>query len=340
MRRAVLAGFLLLPGSILAKPDHAAAARLRPFVTVGASAIRLSDLFSGLDAGQDCTLGPGPDPGMRIVLGQPQLQAIANEFGVAWAPAPGWQTVTLSRPGRTVDRRTVQQAIRTALTPLGLPPVSDLRLPGWKDLIVDPGSHFAVSTPSFDALSGHFSVDLSITVGDQETSRLHVEGVAIALANVAVPTRSIMEGEILTDADLAMTERPQDQVTGEPLSTISEGVGLEAVRPLVKGQPLQKAFLRPPPLVSRGSVVIMRLVAGGLSLSAEGEAIDTGAEGDRVRVVNTGSRAVLVGTVAARGEVEIDPDVPPMIVGNPANLNFPSPLFQSRPAPLMVGMTP
>ena len=53
-----------------------------------------------------------------------------------------------------------------------------------------------------------------------------------------------------------------------------------------------------PPLVRRGQLVMIALAVSDLALDEQGRALDTGAAGDEVRVLNPVSRAVLEATVA------------------------------------------
>ncbi len=316
MIRVAAIGFLILSAFILAAAPVARAARLRPYVTIGGSTVHLSDLFSGLDPGQDCTLGPAPSPGAQIVVGGAQLQAIADEFGVSWNTGQGAQSVVLSRPGENLSRDTVANAVLTALISLGMIPGSDLTLTGWTDTVVDPGSRLSVRTPVFDPNSGRFSATLSLSFDERETSEILVTGTATAMAATIVAARPIMAGEILSGEDFVTVIRPRNQLSQDALGSIADAVGLISTRPVPKGEAIVRSTLRAPPLVVRGSVVMIRLTGAGLSLSAGGLAVDTGAFGDRVRVVNPSSKAVLVGTVSDRGTVTIDADSAPMIVGN------------------------
>ncbi|HJS84556.1 MAG TPA: flagella basal body P-ring formation protein FlgA, partial [Acetobacteraceae bacterium] len=50
----------------------------------------------------------------------------------------------------------------------------------------------------------------------------------------------------------------------------------------------------------------------GISLSAEGRALENGAAGDHIRVLNPASRAVLDAVVIGEGRVRVDPQAPPL----------------------------
>ena len=75
------------------------------------------------------------------------------------------------------------------------------------------------------------------------------------------------------------------------------------MRPLRPGQVLQKRLLAAPVLVKRGEVVVIEARSGPIQVTASGEALEPGRQGDvvRVRNVNTGkiirARVVDTGTV-------------------------------------------
>ena len=57
----------------------------------------------------------------------------------------------------------------------------------------------------------------------------------------------------------------------------------------------------------RGSLVQMRLAVTGLSVIGQGEALESGAAGERIRVRNTGSKAVVDAEVIGPGQVRVNP---------------------------------
>ncbi len=61
------------------------AASLRTMTTLHGPNVYLRDLFDDAGSNADRVLGPGPDPGGRIVVEAPQLNAIARQFNVALA---------------------------------------------------------------------------------------------------------------------------------------------------------------------------------------------------------------------------------------------------------------
>ena len=71
--------------------------------------------------------------------------------------------------------------------------------------------------------------------------------------------------------------------------------------PVGPGAPLPIADLSRPFTVQKGEAVQMQLDTPGISLSAQGIAMDNGATGERVRVLNVQSRAIVEAEVSGSG---------------------------------------
>jgi flagella basal body P-ring formation protein FlgA len=75
---------------------------------------------------------------------------------------------------------------------------------------------------------------------------------------------------------------------------------MEAGRTFYQGQPIDETKLRAPTLIKRNTIVQMEYARGPMTISAEGRALDPGGLGDRIRVMNLGSKRIV--TVVVTGE--------------------------------------
>ena len=324
-RDARLCAMMCATAVVLASAGKAAAtARIRPVSEIHGNLVQLSDLFSGLEGGQDCALGPGPGAGSRLVIGGAQLQAIADQFGVVLNAPVGSTNVVLERPGTPLVEADIVHALEVSLTPLGLPAAAAIQLTDWHGTVVDPGSKFEISSPSFDPKTGHLSADIVISYAGLETAHDHVNGSAATLVTVLVADRNILPGDIVRGSDVAEERRPDDEISAAAHIQRSDVVGLEATRPLVKGALIERGALRRPDAVKRGAMVTLRLSANGIVLTAEGTSVDRGAVGDQVRVLNPISGAILSGTITGPDEVAIDPATGPIVASAATQLSLAS----------------
>jgi flagella basal body P-ring formation protein FlgA len=124
-----------------------------------------------------------------------------------------------------------------------------------------------------------------------------------AIAQSLVATRTIRANTVLTAADVAMNTV---SIPGAA-STLGDVVGLEARIVIYQGRPVRTADLGPPALIERNQAVVLRYRRGALVITAEGRALGRGGSGDRIRVMNIGSRNTVTGIVAFDGSVAVAP---------------------------------
>jgi flagella basal body P-ring formation protein FlgA len=121
-----------------------------------------------------------------------------------------------------------------------------------------------------------------------------------AAASVA-PVRAIRAQTVIAAADLTVEE---EAVPGA-VETIDAAAGLEARVTLYPGRPILTSQIGPPAIVERNQVVRMTFLRGPLAITADGRALDRGGAGDRVRVMNLGSKQIVTGAVADDGSIEV-----------------------------------
>jgi flagella basal body P-ring formation protein FlgA len=121
------------------------------------------------------------------------------------------------------------------------------------------------------------------------------------VADTVVPARTIRANQIITEMDV--TFAAGDLVTG--FSRLSDVIGQEARVALYVGRPILVGDIGPPAIVTRNQIVPLRYSANGISISTEGRALERGAIGDRIRVMNLGSRATLFGQILNDGTVRV-----------------------------------
>lgn len=300
----------------------AEAAVLRGQTTLTGPVVRLADLFddAGSSAGQ--VLGPSPAPGGRIVVESRQLAAIARQFGVDWRPASPADRIVLDRPGRMMPREEVLGAIRSALIGLGAAEDAELEVPGFSAPLIplNATAQVGVEGLEHDGGTGRFAAQVAIAAEGMETLRLRVAGTLQEMVEVPAPVRRLAPGSVLRSGDLAMVRLRASLVRGEMARNFDQAVGQAVRRAVMPGQPLALADLSRPLFVLKGARVTMELTAPGLQLFAAGQSLESGAIGDRIQVVNPGSRAVVEAEVIGRDRVRVAPGSAPILPAGVAPL--------------------
>ncbi len=120
-------------------------------------------------------------------------------------------------------------------------------------------------------------------------------------ADTVVPIKMIRANTILTSSDVAINPA----LNGAGLRSLSEVIGMEARVVLYAGRPILAEHLTVPAIVQRNELVPLVFRHAGLSISTQGRALDRGAAGDVIRVMNLSSRTTLFGTVLDDGSVDV-----------------------------------
>ncbi len=306
----------LLAALVTAVP--AAAASLRASTTLEAPVVRLSDLFDDAGPRAERVLGPAPAPGSRIVVEAPQLGAIARQFGVDWRPT-GSERIVLERPGRMLPREQVLDALRAALSGVGASDDAECELPGFvaPTVPLDGEVNTAVEQLDYDAATGRFTASLVVSGKEMGVQRMRLSGRLQRMVDVPVLTRRLPTGAVLRPGDVRLARVRAGAARGEPLASPEAAMGMSLRHPGVPGTPLMQADVTRPPMVEKGSRVLLELAMPGLALSGQGVALESGPAGATVQVQNPLSRAVLEGVVVAPNVVRVSPGSMPLASGRP-----------------------
>ncbi len=122
-----------------------------------------------------------------------------------------------------------------------------------------------------------------------------------ATAETVVAARTIRANAVIlpTDVTLSVAEMPNGYTRAIDV------VGQEARVVLYAGRPILVDDIGPPAVVTRNQIVRLSFEGSGLSINTEGRALERGAVGDRVRIMNLQSRATLFGQVQEDGSVRV-----------------------------------
>lgn len=126
---------------------------------------------------------------------------------------------------------------------------------------------------------------------------------APARAESLIAARTIPAHTVIAAEDLAFADKPVPGAATDAALVI----GLETRVSIYRGFPILPDRLAAPALVERNQTVPLVYQAGGLSILAQGRALDRGAAGDAVRAMNAGSRAQVTGVVQPDGSILVTP---------------------------------
>lgn len=121
------------------------------------------------------------------------------------------------------------------------------------------------------------------------------------IADTLATARPVRAGDPLRPGDVVVAATP----TPGAMTDLSAALRLEASRNLYPGQPLFRSDLQEPRMVERNQIVSLSFEDRGLRIVTEGRALDSGAVGDTIRILNSSSRNTVSGTILSDGTVSV-----------------------------------
>jgi len=277
---------------------------LKPNLTVSGAMITLGDLFDNAGAAAGTTVIASPRPGQHIDIDASSLASLASDNGLDWANLTGLRTVEVTRASRPIGAQMIDDLLAKALSVQDDGKNLDVRLlqSGLSlNAAIDDPSDPTVRILSFDQESGRFQAEVDAPGGDSAT----VNGMADEVMSVPVLSHPFQRGEVIQQSDLGWMPMRIDTISRQVISDPAAIVGLSARRPLRSGQPLLVGDIERPSVVIKGALVTMSYKMPGMILTDQGRALESGAVGDTINVLNERSHRTIQATVVAENAVEL-----------------------------------
>jgi flagella basal body P-ring formation protein FlgA len=310
IRSAVL---LLVALSVATSAQAQEAARpvLKARATITGDLVKVGDLVEHAGIVAKVPIFRAPDLGTTGSVPVEAVLAAVAKHALVGIDTAGLSEVTVVRPARTIPAQEIEQAVAEALA-------RQYRLGDAKDVSVtfdgvlsaiqvepsalgDP----RVASIAYDARSGRFDASLDLPTAAARRGTLRLAGRAIATVAVVTLARAVERGAVLKDGDIAVERRPRSEVGRDALTDPERVRGLAARSNLQAGQIVRSIDLARPELVQRNEPVTITYAMPGLTLTIRGKALDSGAEGDSIGVLNEQSKRTLQAVVAGPGRVVI-----------------------------------
>lgn len=301
---AVFATSLALATAAVGGADAIA---LKDQVRLTGQQLYLSDLFSGLSPSQDRLLTSAPASGERVVYTLTTLRRIAQTFSLDWQPDADDRDLVIERGNSRLGARQIadmlQQHLQHEVGDADLEILFDRQHPSI-EIADGVEGRPRVNGVYRDSRSGRFEALLEVP-GHHGVRQVAITGQAIAMLNVPVLAVRLGRGELIRADHLSYRRTRADRLTPDIITDPAALIGLVVRRSMGADRPISAAMVRAAIVIPRGALVVMTLERPGITLSAQGQAVESGAVGDVIRVMNTSSELVVQGIVTAPGHVKI-----------------------------------
>lgn len=302
---AILTAFVI-PASAQTAPT------LRSDILVSADVVRVGDLVENAGSVAQIAVFRAPDLGETGSVPVARVIEALRPHGVVAVDTSGISEIMVTRASRAIGTKEIEERVAQAVASrfISTDPANiavTFERP-FRGIHIEPNltGALAVSRFSFDPRSGRFDIlfDLPGSTAIRRTP-LRFTGIAAETYEAATLARPVVRGEVLRAADIIVERRPKHEVVGDAVRQPDRAIGLAARQPLRAGQVLRRADLTKPELVARNEPVLIIFDSPGISLTVRGKAIEAGAEGDTVNVLNIQSKRNLQGIVTGHGQVTV-----------------------------------
>ncbi len=316
-RAAELYGALLLGlGLVAIAAGMAGAAEagritVKRVAVVAGPTIKLGDLAAlegGAVALADVELGPAPATGApRRLEGEAILRRL-EEAGMD-ASATRYMipaTVRVERESQEVPAAEIRTAVMNVAAdalPAG-ETIREIDVPG--PVRIPAGDYEARVSTSSHGRAGNRRFEVQLVRDEAVLATVPVTARTVARGSVVVAKKRLPRGTVLGPADLAVVERNQRDVPGDALTAPEQAIGMETKVALVPGTPLPRTAVAPPLVVKKGDLVTMVVETPVMKLTVAGEALEPGAVGAGIKVMNRSSKQTVAGKVIEHGLVLVE----------------------------------
>jgi flagella basal body P-ring formation protein FlgA len=292
------------------KVERASDPKLKMNALVEGAVIRLGDLVEDAGDAADAEVAPAPAPGQRLALDAGQVISFARAKGLAVADTAPGRKVIVSRAGRTVPQDLILSRLADALVAQGVSPekARQIQLANQRLSIkvpVEAQANVMVENVDFDEATGRFTAIITTPGETAAVEHLEVAGRLVDTTRVPVPRANLAPGQVIRASDMEWIDMPTQRVGSNVILASEQIVGQAPRRALRAGSPVIMSDVERPQMVAKGAMVTMVVTTPNLTLTAIGKALEAGALGDTVRLVNPSSNKTIQGLVTAPNEVRV-----------------------------------
>lgn len=280
---------------------------LKQDVVVNDSTLKLGDIFSGLTRDEAKVLGAAPAPGQTMTLNARTLMRIAIALDLSWRPQSNSEQVVIKRDATIIGSDHIQEVIKSALAEKGVTGNYSLNIEGFKDIVLPANLPASVEIKdiTFSPQNNWFEATLAAPSKAEAVSTTRVSGKVMRMTSIPVLRSALTAGTIIGERDIDYIEMNDTALQANMIVDPARLIGTTPRRMITPGQPVKLTDVEQPRVVSRGGLITMIFKAGPLTLTAEGKALEDGATGDTIRVVNTSSNKTLQALVTGSNEVTL-----------------------------------
>ncbi|MEX2311032.1 MAG: flagellar basal body P-ring formation chaperone FlgA, partial [Rhodospirillales bacterium] len=280
---------------------------LNDHVIVNANVVRLGDLFTNAGEKAEAAVAYAPEPGQRITLDARWLYRVAIAYKLDWKPFGVASQAVVERDSISIPQEEIKAQILFALADQGITEEMDIEFASvFQQIYLPVGTDPTISVEniSYQSRTGRFTAIVAAGRG-AAMQRLRLSGRAFRTIDVPVLKARALRGDIIGEGDVQWVRLKSDRVQQDVIIDIHDLIGKTPKRGIRAGTPVRSADVNRPLMVERNSLVMIIHQVPNMTLTAQGKALQSGAEGDVVQIKNGRSNQVVEAEVIGPGRVAV-----------------------------------
>lgn len=285
--------------------------QIKQNVMVDAAVIKLGDLFDRPVTGGDTPIAQAPKPGQTVTLDARFLRQLVRAYHLDVASDETFDHILVARKSQMIKSEDVTAAIVQAISDrTGQSTNMDIAFDSGEvqfTLPTNVPATVGIQGLNFDASNNRFLAILTVPATGPTLYTQQVIGTVYEKTQIPVLKRLVSAGDTIQADDIDWTSSRVDQLAGNTVTDAGQMVGRVARRPLRPGQVLRMSDLINDPTVHKNDLITIAVQTNNMSLTVRGKALEDGAIGQTIRVVNINTKKQLLGVVKDASTVQIQP---------------------------------
>ena len=289
---------------------HAAELTLRSNISIVDDVVTLGDLFEHAGAVASKPVFRSPRLGQTGVLNARRISRVARENGLNWLNREYLEKIVIRREANiiTVDEISTRigeklknnYPLRVANSQLEIS-LGNKALPFV--MRADTKAEFEIEKIRYDRRSGRFTAVISGPAGSANMKRVTYTGRATEVIEIPVLVQPLTRGQAFKSGFLETRKFPARRVNSRVITQAADLTGMAARRSLRPNSPIRINDVEKPRIVKKNALVSVVYKVGTLNITFRGRALEDGALGETVSVLNSRSRRTIQTIVTAPNTV-------------------------------------
>jgi len=289
-----------------ANSASSASLTLRTNINIIDDIVTLGDLFEHAGNVANKAVFRSPRLGQTGILKARRIKQAAREHGLVWLNPKYLDNIVITRKANKISLEEIRNRISEELSNNYPRRVSQSQLEITLSnkaaplvMRADFEADFEIRKINYEQRSGRFSALISGPVGSPDAKRILYKGRATEVMEIPVLIQTLARGETITISHLETKKFPARRINNRTVTEAADLIGMALRRTLRPNTLIRTNDVEEPKLVKKNTSVSVVYKFKALQITFRGRALEDGAYGQAISVLNPRSRRIIQAIVTA-----------------------------------------